>query len=79
VGVAENGVSAEGMKEAGERGIWQRHFGEHCIRDEQDFERHEDVVHVNPLEHGLVYRLIEWPYSSFHRYVEKGVYPANWG
>ncbi|WP_026601525.1 REP-associated tyrosine transposase [Methylomonas sp. 11b] len=65
-------------KMAGERGIWQRHFWEHCIRDEQDFERHVDYVHVNPLKHGLVTRVKDWPYSSFHRYIEKGVYSANW-
>lgn len=66
-------------KVAGERGIWQRHFWEHCIRDEADFERHVDYVHVNPVKHGLVSRVKDWPYSSFHRYVERGVYPENWG
>lgn len=66
-------------KVANERGIWQRHFWEHLIRDEADFERHVDYVHVNPLKHGLVTRVIDWPYSSFHRHVEKGVYPKNWG
>ncbi|MCQ8130751.1 REP-associated tyrosine transposase [Methylomonas rivi] len=66
-------------KMAGERGIWQRHFWEHLIRDEADFERHVDYVHVNPVKHGLVARVADWPYSSFHRYVEGGVYPENWG
>jgi len=66
-------------KAANERGIWQRHFWEHSIRDEKDFERHVDYVHVNPLKHGLVGRVIDWPYSSFHRYVENGVYPEYWG
>jgi putative transposase len=65
-------------KTAGERGIWQRHFWEHCIRDEADFERHVDYVHVNPVKHGLVCRVIDWPCSSFHRYVEEGVYPTDW-
>ncbi|WGS86328.1 transposase [Methylomonas sp. UP202] len=66
-------------KVANERGIWQRHFWEHLIRDETDFERHVDYVHVNPLKYGLVTRVIDWPYSSFHRYVENGIYPGNWG
>lgn len=66
-------------KVANERGIWQRHFWEHSIRDETNFERHVDYVHVNPVKHGLVARVIDWPYSSFHRYVEQGVYSANWG
>jgi putative transposase len=63
---------------AGERGIWQRHFWEHLIRDELDFQRHVDYVHVNPLKHGLVKRVSDWPYSTFHRAVEAGIYPIDW-
>jgi putative transposase len=63
---------------AGERGIWQRHYWEHLIRDEADYRRHVDYVHVNPLKHGYVRRVQDWPYSTFHRYVEKGVYPKDW-
>ena len=66
-------------KMAGERGIWQRHFWEHSIRDETDLERHVDYVHINPVKHGHVAKAVEWPYSSFHRYVEKGFYPPSWG
>ena len=62
----------------GERGIWQRHYWEHMIRDEQDFSRHVDYVHVNPVKHGLVSRVADWPYSTFHRHVAKNVYPADW-
>ena len=65
-------------KAAGERGIWQRHFWEHWIRDEADYQRHVDYVHVNPLKHGHVKRVQDWPYSTFHRYVAEGIYPANW-
>ena len=63
---------------AGERGIWQRHYWEHLIRDEADYQRHVDYVHVNPLKHGLVQRIRDWPYSTFHRYVTAGIYPADW-
>ncbi|MBI3285706.1 MAG: transposase [Burkholderiales bacterium] len=63
---------------AGERGIWQRHYWEHLIRDEADFQRHVDYVHVNPLKHGLVQRVGDWPYFTFHRYVEAGIYPMDW-
>jgi putative transposase len=63
---------------AGERGIWQRHFWEHLIRDEVDFQKHVDYVHVNPLKHGLVNCVNDWPYSTFHRYVAAGVYPVEW-
>lgn len=62
----------------GERGIWQRRFWEHLIRDEQDFAAHMDYVHINPLKHGLVTRLVDWPFSTFHRWVDEGVYPADW-
>lgn len=63
---------------AGERGIWQRHYWEHLIRDEKDYARHMDYVHVNPLKHGLVKRVQDWPYSTFHRLVKEGIYPVDW-
>jgi putative transposase len=63
---------------AGERGIWQRHYWEHCIRNDDDFRRHVDYVHVNPLKHQLVQRVRDWPYSTFHRHVRSGVYPEDW-
>ena len=62
----------------GERGIWQRRFWEHTIRDDADYAAHVDYVHVNPLKHGLVERLADWPYSSFHRAVARGVYHQDW-
>ena len=62
----------------GERGIWQRRYWEHTIRDENDFARHIDYIHINPVKHGLVARVSDWPYSSFHRMVKLGVYPEDW-
>ncbi len=62
----------------GERGIWQRRFWEHTIRDERDYAAHVDYVHVNPRKHGYVNHVVEWPYSAFHRYVLDGVYPTDW-
>ena len=61
-----------------ERGIWQRRFWEHTIRDERDYAVHMDYVHFNPVRHGLVRNVAEWPYSSFHRHVAQGTYPASW-
>jgi putative transposase len=49
----------------GERGIWQRRYWEHTVRDESDFERHVDYIHINPVKHGLVARVRDWPFSSF--------------
>jgi putative transposase len=59
--------------------LWQRRFWEPTIRHEADFERHADYIHYNPVKHGLVSQVIDWRYSSFHRYVRQGVLPADWG
>jgi putative transposase len=58
--------------------LWQRRFWEHTIRDEEDFARHVDYIHFNPVKHGLVTRVHDWPYSSFHRYVRQGLLPVDW-
>lgn len=63
----------------GERGIWQRRYWEHLIRDERDFAHHVDYIHYNPVKHGHVNRVADWPYSSFHRYVRNGTLPLDWG
>jgi putative transposase len=62
-----------------ERGIWQRRFWEHAIRNERDYARHVDYVHFNPVKHGLVAFARDWPYSTFHRLVKLGLYSADWG
>jgi putative transposase len=62
----------------GERGIWQRRYWEHLIRDEQDFQSHLDYIHHNPVKHGLVAAARDWPYSSFRRWVACGAYSLEW-
>ncbi len=62
-----------------ERGIWQRRFWEHAIRDENDFERHFDYIHYNPVKHGYVNHPIDWQYSTLHRWTKVGVYSPDWG
>lgn len=62
----------------GERGIWQRRYWEHLIRDDHDFERHVDYIHWNPVKHGWVERVIDWPYSSFHAHMRRGTYSTDW-
>jgi putative transposase len=69
----------ESKKKRREGGIWQRRFWEHTIRNENDFQRHMDYIHWNPVKHGYVQRLLDWPYSTLHKLVAAGVYPANWG
>jgi len=61
-----------------ERAIWQRRYWEHTIRDEQDYENHVNYVHFNPVKHGWVKAVKDWPYSSFHRWVTKGIYSVDW-
>ncbi|MBI4288106.1 MAG: transposase, partial [Chloroflexi bacterium] len=70
---------SESMRVKGEKGIWQRRFWEHAIRDQKDFDRHCDYIHYNPVKHGLVVSAIEWKHSSFLRFVEEGIYEPNWG
>ncbi len=62
-----------------ERGIWQRRFYEHVIRDDDDYAAHVDYAHFNPVKHRLVERPIDWPYSSLHRYIRDGILPPEWG
>jgi len=62
-----------------ERGIWQRRYWEHTLRDEDDFRRHIDYVHYNPVKHGLVTRPADWRHSSIHRYIREGILPSDWG
>ncbi len=63
----------------GERGIWQRRFWEHLIRDQEDFNRHADYIHWNPVKHGWVRHAADWPNSTFHDSVRRGIYPVDWG
>jgi putative transposase len=63
----------------GEGGLWQRRFWEHFICNEKDLSRHLDYIHFNPVKHGYVSNVADWPYSTFHRYVKDGAYPEDWG
>ena len=75
----QEGTVSVSRRKRSERGIWQRRFWEHTIRDEDDFADHFHYIHYNPVKHGLVRVPFEWPYSSFDRWVRKGIYPADWG
>ncbi len=62
-----------------EQAVWQRRFWEHQIRDENDFTRHVEYIHYNPVKHGLAKAPKEWAHCSFHRYVREGLYGPEWG
>jgi putative transposase len=61
-----------------ELGLWQRRFWEHLIRNDDDYARHMDYIHYNPVKHGYVSSPVDWPHSSFHKCVERSRYPAGW-
>ncbi|MEY4730741.1 MAG: hypothetical protein RL020_1899 [Pseudomonadota bacterium] len=61
-----------------ESGFWQRRFWEHRIRDDDDLQKHVDYIHYNPVKHGLVENVVDWPHSTFHRFIEKGWVTQDW-
>jgi len=65
-------------QQKGERGIWQRRYWEHTIRDERDYAIHMDYLHYNPVKHGYVNKVMDWPHSTFMHHVQRGLYPENW-
>jgi putative transposase len=78
-GLPKNERISASRNRKGERGIWQRRYWEHLIRDETDYQNHLDYIHFNPVKHGYVDTCNDWLYSSFHRYVRTGALPPDWG
>jgi putative transposase len=74
-----NKIISESMCRKNEKGIWQRRFWEHAVRDQADFNRLCDYIHYNPVKHGFSSSPLEWKYSSFRKQVETGQYPKDWG
>jgi len=70
-------VSAQARRQ-GRRGVWQPRYWEHRIRDEDDYLRHRDYIHLNPVKHGYAENPGDWPWSSFHRHVQKGSLDPDW-
>ena len=68
-----------GLDVRGGADIWQSRFWEHAIRDERDLANHIDYIHFNPVKHGIVRHVVDWPYSSFHRFVRQALLPLDWG
>ena len=65
--------------EKGEYNLWQRRYWEHQIRNENDLQQHVDYIHFNPVKHGHVARVSDWPHSSFHHHVRSGLLAPDWG
>ena len=70
-------LKSEGLL-PGEQKVWQRRYWEHTIRDDNDLNAHVDYVHINPVKHGWVRRVVDWPYSTFHKHVKSGIYQPDW-
>lgn len=75
----ENSIRNDSRMKRKEAAVWQRRYWEHTFYDEEDLNTHIDYIHFNPMKHGLVKQVSEWPWSSFHRYVHMGVYLPDWG
>jgi len=75
--LAHAGVTI-GKDARGEYQLWQKRFWEHTVRDDRDLETHINYVHINPVKHGHVTRAIDWPHSTLHRYVKRGMLAADW-
>jgi putative transposase len=74
----ESGVSP-GKRRKGARGVWHQRFWEHVVRDEEDLRRHVEYIFWNPVKHGHVRCVHEWPWSTFHAAVAAGCYDKTWG
>ncbi len=61
-----------------ERGIWQRRYWEHAIRNPIDYEHHVNYIHYNPVKHGYVKNPVDWQYSSIHRFIRQGMLDGQW-
>ena len=61
-----------------ERGIWQRRYWEHTIRDDNDLQNHINYIHYNPVKHGHVDNPTDWPHSTIHHFIETGRLEPNW-
>ncbi|MBK1723022.1 REP-associated tyrosine transposase [Thiocystis violacea] len=76
--LSREGWMSDSKRKHREGTLWQRRFWEHAIRDDRDFEAHLHDIHFNPVKHGLVRHVADWPFSTFHRYVKAGTYPSHW-
>jgi putative transposase len=72
------GTTSSSRQQNRRRGVWQRRFWEHTIRDQTDFINHLHYIHYNPVKHGHATCPHAWPYSTFQRHVRQNTYPADW-
>ena len=76
--IMKNQLSQSNIKRK-EKGIWQRRYYEHTIRNEESLYKHLDYIHFNPVKHNHIKNVKDWKFSSFYKFVNKGFYDINWG
>ena len=59
--------------------VWKRRYWDHMIRDEADYARHVDYIHINPVKHGYLARAADWRHSSIHMFMRRGIVAPDWG
>ena len=69
---------SKARKKHREKGVWQKRFWEHTIRNEDDFINHVNYIHYNPVKHNLAKCPHAWPYSTFHQWMKDGYYKKEW-
>ncbi len=72
------GETTQSRERRNVRGIWQKRFYEHTIRNQREYNQHVEYIHMNPVKHGLVSRPTDWPWSSLHRYIRQGLLEPDW-
>ncbi len=60
----------------GEKGIWQRRFWEHAIRNSEEYYTHVNYCHFDPVKHGLVQHPKDWVFSTIHQHMRQGRFVA---
>jgi len=74
-----DGKRNKSRSKKGEAALWQRRFWEHCIRDNEDMNKHIDYIHYNPVKHRYVKKPFDWEWTSFHKYLKINKYSPEWG
>lgn len=77
-GGGSHGFVGANRKRRREAGLWQRRFWEYQIRNQDDLQKHVDYTNYNPVKHGLVDNVADWPWSTYHRYVKTGWYREDY-
>ena len=71
------GVRSKSKRKQRDAGVWPRRFWDHHVIDEDDDRAHVDYCWFNPVQHALVERPQDWPFSSYRSDASRGISPHN--